>query len=246
MKTLSIRLYKQQLVNDVRVECSLLARALQRTAETSEQGDDIANVLDDVTLPVVARALTEGFGKVKEVCQRYLVMGRETDDNRLERLSDERRLTEYFSGTGRGGYDLLAGTTYTLEVESDGPVTVLANDGSVAGVTNGRGTIVHTPKQTGPVSVEAGQAVTLVYVTGSFGSFDLELSMPDGFNQGVSESVKSYAHRVIVDYVMFRVLSADHPEASGTWYARMDSDMGGLRTMLQARLCWGRSAADWS
>ena len=110
-----ISLLKKQIVNDVATECNIIGRTLQRNPETEEQGSEIMTPDDELTKPIVARAMTEGFGEVKRVCQRYLLMGRDTDDNRLERINEMSKYSEIVSDK-LGGFDLVANTTYIISV----------------------------------------------------------------------------------------------------------------------------------
>ena len=74
-----------QICNDVLAKCNLISKSIQDEA----MADIKASILtpdDPETRCIVNRAVTEAFGKVKKACQRYLTIGRTTDDNRLERL----------------------------------------------------------------------------------------------------------------------------------------------------------------
>lgn len=92
-----IRLLKKQIVNDVAVQCNLIGRSLQKSEDTEETASEVMTPDDEATKPVVARAMTEAFGEVKRVCQQYLITGRDTDDNRLERINEMNRSTETIS-----------------------------------------------------------------------------------------------------------------------------------------------------
>ena len=123
-----ISLLKKQIVNDVAAECNIIGRTLQRNPETEEQGSEIMTPDDELTKPIVARAMTEGFGEVKRVCQRYLLMGRDTDDNRLERINEMSKYSEIVSDK-LGGYDLVANTPYIISVKAEKPVTLVSAKG---------------------------------------------------------------------------------------------------------------------
>lgn len=241
-----ISLLKKQIVNDVAIECSMIGRALQRNPETEEQGGDIMSPTDELSKPVVARAITEAFGEVKRVCQRYLMMGRDTDDNRLERINEMTKYAEHVTDK-QGGFDLLANTPYIILVEADAPVTLVSVSGAKIGEVSGNSQLEYTPTETGRISLETNaKHVKLTYFYGKFGTLELELTMPASFNLGMTETVKSCAHRMMVDYVMYALLSNQWPERSLVYRERFNVDAEGLRGSLQARTRFTRRAFDWS
>lgn len=79
-----------------------------------------------------------------------------------------------------------------------------------------------------------------------YGAFTLELSMPASFNIGLTETIKSNAHRMIVDYSMRAVLADQWPEKAVEYERLYASDVENLRACLRARLRMTRRAADWS
>lgn len=245
-KPVLICLHKKQIMIDIQVECSVIGRTLQRSPDTEEQGGDIISVDDELTKPIVARALTEAFGEVKRVCQRYLIMGRDVDDNRLERIDETNTLTETVSN-GKGSYDLLPGTPYVIGVEADQPVTLISATGRVIGKVNGNGKVNFTPWTAGCITLETtAQEVKLTYGFGKYGTFELELTMPGNFNLAMTETMKSCAHRMIVDYAMHAILLNQWPEKSAVYRERVNVDADGLRYALQARTRFCRHANDWS
>lgn len=241
-----ISLLKKQIVNDVAIECSIIGRVLQRNPETEEQGSDIMSPTDELNKPVVARAITEGFGEVKRVCQRYLMMGRDTDDNRLERINEMQKHSETVDDK-QGGYDLLAGRPYIIHVEADAPVTLVDVNGARIAEVSGSSQLEYTPYETGRITLETvSKKVKLTYFSGKFGTLELELSMPANFNLGMTETAKNCAHRMMVDYVMYALLNNQWPEKSLVYRERFNASAEGLRNALQARTRFMRRAHDWS
>ena len=241
-----ISLHKKQIVNDVSVECSIIGKILQRNAETEEQGGDIMIPDDEQTKPIIARAITEGFSEVKRVCQRYLITGRDTDDNRLERINEMNKYSESITNK-QGRYDLLSGTPYIIKVEADHPVTLVSTSGIKIDTVSGSSQIEYTPSMTGCISLEtSAKSVVLTYFFGKFGTLDLELTMPSNYNLGMTETAKSCAHRMIVDYVMYALLLNQYPEKSAIYRERVNVDAEGLRNALQSRTRFCRHAQDWS
>lgn len=241
-----ISLLKKQIVNDVATECNIIGRTLQRNPETEEQGSEIMTPDDELTKPIVARAMTEGFGEVKRVCQRYLLMGRDTDDNRLERINEMSKYSEIVSDK-LGGYDLVANTPYIISVKAEKPVTLVSATGKKIKEVSGNSQVEYTPSSSGRISLETdAKNVEITYFFGKFGTLDLELTMPANFNLGMTETAKNNAHRMIVDHIMFSLLINQWPEKAAFYKERFNSDMEGLRTAMQARTRFIRNAHDWS
>ena len=79
-----------------------------------------------------------------------------------------------------------------------------------------------------------------------YGKFLLELSMPASFNIGLTETIKSNSHRMIVDYAMRAVLANQLPEKAAEYERLYAADVENLRASLRARQRMTRRAADWS
>lgn len=245
MRTILINLFKKQILNDVAIEANMMARVLRRNPETEDQANDLMDLTDELNYPTLARAMTEGFGEVKQVCQRYLVTGRDTDDNRLERPEEAPKYEETVK-SGLCGYDLICGIPYVIAVEAAEPVTVLSANGVVLG-NSLEGSIKYTPATTGRIKVEThAEEVHLSYYYGKPSSLELELLMPVTFNLGVTETMKSSAHRMIVDHVIYTLLLNQWPEKSAIYRERFQADADSLRNALQARTGFCRHAEDWS
>lgn len=147
----------------------------------------------------------------------------------------------------QGGYDLIAGAPYIISVEANAPVTLVSPSGEKIGTLSGNSQIEYTPTKTGRINLETeAEKVSLTYHYGKFGTLDLELAMPCNYNLGMTETAKSYAHRMIVDYVMYTLLLNQWPEKSAIYRERFNLDADGLRNAMQARTHYSRNAADWS
>lgn len=140
---LDIKLSKQNIVNDVAAELNLYGRTLELTAAGKDQTADnlreLANYIrtpdDNETKPIVARSMQEAWNTVKESCQRYLVVGRIDDDNRMEAITNE-VIKPIYCGADKFPYNdeepsfptvalfqipfLRANTTYTFRTECVG------------------------------------------------------------------------------------------------------------------------------
>ena len=84
-KKITLTFKIEQIANDVLEKCNLISQSVRDEAMT----DIKANVLEPdnpETRSIINRALTEAFGEVKVMCQRYLKVGRTIDNNVLERM----------------------------------------------------------------------------------------------------------------------------------------------------------------
>ena len=249
---INILLKRKEIVNDILSNCNIIGRALRKNPETEETAGEIMTPDDEITKPIVARSLTEAFGTVKTICQQYLVYGRYEDDNRLEKI-DERNVYEEdvksTSATTSCKYRMLTGIPYTITIMSDADIKVTNDEGTMLA----RGTKLkfdYTPVRTDEYlklqSTEISD-VTVTYTWGDFGQYKLLLRMPERFNPSVTETIKSFAHKLMVDYVMSQILKDQYNEKSKEYYQYYIDDMEGLRKSLIPRLAYGRPyAADWS
>lgn len=250
-RMITIVLKKQQIVNDVSVECNLIGRTLQKNEDMAEIASEIMSPDDDESKPVIARSMTEAFGEVKKVCQRYLVYGRDTDDNRLEGIDETFRYKESVTSSTAGtnaSFKLPKNEKVTIKVESASFVSVSVGS-EVLNSSIKSGSIDYTSTTDNAVlTIKSDQpyVVELSYSYGDFGSYELSLSMPPSFNIGVTETLKSNAHRMIVDYTMQALLRNQFPEKSQVYAQSFDQDAERLRSTLRARLRWGRRAPDWA
>ena len=184
-----IRLLKKQIVNDVAVQCNLIGRSLQKSEDTEETASEVMTPDDEATKPVVARAMTEAFGEVKRVCQQYLITGRDTDDNRLERINEMNRSTETISSGSLGTYSLIPGQSYIIRVITDVSVTVSTSTDKVLGQVTGTGQFEYIPSSNERIKIEGSDGkAEVTYFFGDFGMYELKLSMPASFNISMTET----------------------------------------------------------
>lgn len=200
----------------------------------------------------MARALTEAFGLVKTKCQQYLIYGRYTDDNRLEKIDETNSYEEQVTAgpaTENGKHVLLTGIDHRITAQADIEIKVMDDEGNILA----RGTnvaFVYTPVRMDEYLVFYSAEETTVdvkYNWGDFGSYELELEMPKRFNIGMTESIKSAAHKAMVDYVMYSILKDQYAEKGKEYFELYTADLETLRTALIARSTYSRAyAADWS
>lgn len=255
-KTVIIEFKKKAVLNDVCAECNLLGRTLGRTKEMEELAADIMTPAETATKPIVARAMTEGLGMVKTVCQSYLTMGRDKDDNRLEALSDRADATYAITASPNGGVlplDLKKGISYEFRLDSAAEAsnvtvqTVSKGEIVAAEVGSVNGKFEYTPTETEKLKFVTLQETTINVrvLSGDFGSYELRLLMPEAFNLGMTSVVKDAAHRMLVDHVMASLLKNQLPEKWQVYNAAVSSDADALRHALTSRLDFRRRSSDW-
>lgn len=248
-----IVLGKKEITDDILAKSNLLARQMARNPDTQELAGDIMTPDDEQVKPIVARGLTEAFGEVKRKCQQYLVFGRFTDDNRLEKIDETNSYTENIIVsplTEQSKYILLTGIEYRIIVNSKGPdVKVMNDESNVLGRGNDI-VLTYTPVRMNEYltfySTEKTE-VSIKYLWGDFGSYELELDMPNRFNIGMTETIKSNAHKMMVDYVMYYILKDQYAEKAQEYAKDYAADGEALRLALVSRSNYSRAyAADWS
>lgn len=78
-----------------------------------------------------------------------------------------------------------------------------------------------------------------------FDKYILTLSMPSNFNITVTSSIKSHAHRLIVDAVIAAVLKNQLIDGYTKYVATVETARANLMRCLQARNSFGRVQHDW-
>ena len=247
-----INIRRKEIVSDVLANCNLIARSLAKKPETEELAGEIMTPDDEQTKPIVARALTEAFGEVKRTCQEYLIYGRLTDDNRLERIDETNRHEETVEAAPQGTachYHLLTGILYRITATASKELRLADDEGN----TLARGTDIsldYTPVRTDEyltVACSETTSATVTYRWGDFGRYEVRLDMPPRFNIGMTETVKNCIHRLMTDYVMQAVLRDQYPDKAAEYATRFDSDRKALRDALLSRTRYRRPyAGDWS
>lgn len=296
---IKITLFKRHIINDVAAECNLIGRTLETAGNADAEGKfsalkELAGYIkspsDNETKPVVARAMTEGFNAVKEACQRFLVMGRDTDDNRLESifeaeqyeheevaesladqgnfadLSDDGSTNDCYiltsldvvkgvtykvvikrrdahMRTANGDFKLYVGrdvvTTFPAAGDADVVAEWTASETRKANVCLSSYTADLTQ-----LEVNVGAIVQFNFTWTDFGKYEVELDI-NNFNTGVTSSVTSYAHRLIVDHIMAAILKNQQNEGYTKYITTGAAARDNLIQALQARRSFGRCTHDW-
>lgn len=104
-----------QVANDILAKCNLISKAIK-----DEALEDIRASVQEPDSPetrsIINRSVTEAFGNVKVACQRYLHVGRVTDNNDLEQMVSD--ITYVLDGNGdpTEEIDEITYETITLEL----------------------------------------------------------------------------------------------------------------------------------
>ena len=196
-KKINLEFDLEQVCNDVLVKCNQISQSVR-----DEAMEDIkANVLEPdnpESRSIINRAVTEAFGEVKVICQRYLKVGRTVDNNVLERIIKKVTYTK------KRAVDSQGRELYTVW-KGEGPDGVFET----------------CYKEDNKYYTEAGvlfyeddgatdAEVTELYVddeidTMEYEKIPLELFIPN-FNVAVTDHLKSSIHKYVVDYIMSRFL----------------------------------------
>lgn len=78
------------------------------------------------------------------------------------------------------------------------------------------------------------------------GGVTLSLTMPDAFNYGVVETLKSYIHRLCVDHVMQDILINAIPDKAKVYIDKEEADKQNIISLLSSRLDFTLRKPSWS
>lgn len=240
----TILLNKRQILNDASVHTGILGKILQRNKETEEQGADLMNLESTSNKPIVARAMADAFGQLKELAAPYLAYGKYTADNRLESMDNVLHFAESLQLGEIGTYDLVAGIRHVIRIKSQGGVCLTTTTGKMLGIFDKEGEVSYTPSTTCRLMVSDQAAV--VYCKPVYGVYELILAMPPSYNLGATESLKSAAHRFVVNSILRALLQLHFPEKAAIYAVEADNNTESIRSALRARIKYSRSAADWA
>lgn len=193
-KKISLTFDLEQVTNDVLVKCNQISQSIRDDA----MEDIKANVLEPdnpESRSIINRAVTEAFGEVKVLCQRYLKSGRTIDDNDLERIVKKITFVqvEDKDAKGRTLYDCTVGGTATIVYAEDASGVITWKDAE----TNQAVTPDAAPEVR---MVETDEVDTM-----EFEKIKLDLYISN-FNVAVTDHLKSSIHKYVVDYIMSRFL----------------------------------------
>ena len=229
-KRISLTFDLGQVCNDILVKCNLISQTIQDAAlediRANVQSPDDAEIRS-----IINRSVTEAFGRVKVACQRYLLVGRDTDDNKLERLvqsvtyKQEVRTVQDEDDDGHKLYNVTVGSA-----------TVVAYKNSQDQWVDSQGSLVRPDPNTTPApkmvtkTVDSDEIDEIVYEEVS-----LTLEIPN-FNLSVTDHLKSSIHKYVVDYTMGRFLQDQVADKAKEYKDLADTeDLAAIISDLNAR-----------
>ncbi|MBR4708790.1 MAG: hypothetical protein IKI44_08435 [Bacteroidaceae bacterium] len=266
-KPIIIEFSKGTVLTDVSSNLAALARTIELSAESDDVKTKDASAIrtlagyinspsDNVIRPIVARAFTEAYDRIKTVSQRYLIVGRTEDDNRLESIINGERIT-VFNGSipsptpsNITSFALRAGEKYriTMTAESGEPEVTISYGDRQYGLTKAVSVEI-----TGLLGAEdavvngRGPAAEVEIVADSteYAVIPLELAMPGNFNIAMTSAIKSAAHKIFVDYLLSQVLRFQRPNDAAEALKSVELSERALLRALTARNTFARSHHDW-
>lgn len=215
-KKIKLSFSLEEVANDLLSKCNLISQSIREEA----MEDIKANVLEPdapETRSIINRALTEAFGEVKVICQRYLKTGRTIDDNILERMVKSVKYPKkVVTVQDEDDYGHLL---FTCEVS--GVPTVVYQDGDDwKDATNNEAV---TPDDEPVVKMVTKEVDDTDNPIITFETVLIELYIPN-FNVAVTDSLKSNIHKFVVDYIMWRFLQDQLADKSGEYKALADGE----------------------
>ena len=237
-KRITLKFDLGQVCNDVLAKCNLISKSLKDEAAEDIKAS-IQNPDDPETRSIINRAVTEAVGRVKVACQRYLTVGRTDDDNRLERLVKSVVFAQKpfeVQATDDSGH-LLFKATYGGE-----EVVVYKNSQDEWVMEDGT---VIVPEDTPEELMTEVMMTTDIVTEIIYESVTLVLEIRN-FNLAVTDDLKSWIHKFIVDYVMYRFLQDQHPDKAAEYKAMADGeDYSSIIKDLNARESYTMRTGSW-
>ena len=223
-RTIVIELRLKETTDDILAACNMISKNLGDAA-SEELKSDIASPYDPESRSIICRAHTEAFGNLKYKAMKYLTTGRTEDDNRLERLvsssSTETTPNNTFSSS----------TAYQ------------AGDKCVY---NSKAWEFVTDKSAGAWDAEKVREISFTTTTqATFETVTLVMKIPN-FNTSATDALKNFAHKYIVDYVMWRFLQNQANDKAGEYKDLADNeDLKNFELALHARERMGNLSPTW-
>lgn len=221
-KKISLMFDLEQIANDVLVKCNQISQSIR-----DEAMEDIkANVLEPdnpESRSIINRAVTEAFGLVKVLCQRYLKAGRTVDNNVLERMV--RNIT-YVQEQAKDAHDRLL---WLVTVEGTTSATVCYKDGTnyYTGPDDDP-EVYYTEGGSETATIDPYMVDTDEIDTIEYEKIPLDLFIPN-FNVAVTDHLKSCIHKLVVDYIMWKFLQDQLADKAAEYKGLAD---GEDRTMI--------------
>lgn len=242
-KKITLTFDLEQVANDILTKCNLISTSIRDEA----LADIRANVMepDNPELrSIINRSVTEAFGEVKKVCQRYMKVGRTEDNNLLERMVSN--VTYVTKDVEVQDMDENNHLLYNCTVSSTPTVVYTEDEGTTWKDETSGNTVV--PDATPTPKMVTKTITTDEIDTMTYEQIELELYIPN-FNVSVTDALKSHIHKYVVDYTMGRFLQ-DQVADKASEYAAMadgdgDSDLNKIRHDLTSRERFNMRKPSW-
>ena len=207
-KKISLSFDLEQVTNDVLVKCNQISQSIR-----DEAMEDIkANVLEPdnpESRSIINRAVTEAFGEVKVLAQRYLKVGRTVDNNDLERMVKKITFVKVQRKRSDGK------ELYSCTENGVDKVVYQANNYWADAETD---EVVDPDQNPEPIFDETDEIDNIEYE-----KIPLELHIPN-FNVAVTDHLKSCIHKYVVDYIMARFLQDQLADKAAEYKALADGE----------------------
>lgn len=210
-KKITLTFYIEQVCKDLLVQCNLVSKSV-REAALADLKSDLQTPDGDETRSLICRAVTEAFGQLKYAAQRYLTSGRTVDENVLERLAYQLDAAEV---------PHLADMLFEWKEDPTGiwDGTGTRQDFDDNYFTNIRNYLVLYPDKAYELFERHNALDKLIH----WEDVVFSLRIPN-FNVSVTDALKSWMHKYVVDYTMWRFLQDQLPERAGTYKTLAETD----------------------
>lgn len=223
-RTITIELRLKETTDDVVAACNMISKNLGEAA-SEELKSDIASPYDVESRSIICRAHTEAFGNLKYKAMKYLTTGRTEDDNRLERL---------------------VRSSSTVTTPNNTFSTSTAYEAGDKCVYQSKAWEFVTDKSAGSWDANVVKEISFkTEVTATFETVTLVMKIPN-FNTSATDALKNFAHKYIVDYVMWRFLQNQANDKAGEYKELADKeDLVNFEQALLAREKMGNASPTW-
>ena len=227
---ITLTFHLEQVCNDLLVQCNVISKQV-RDAALADLRADLQTPDGEETRSIICRAVTEGFGQMKYAAQRYLTTGRTSDNNNLERLAHFKTPLKDYNDDGVIDYDDAMAAILDQMDKQEGDAGF---DPSMPGDFNCDGV-------TDSADIIALQKNGFVV----FEDIILSLRIPN-FNVSVTDALKSWIHKYVVDWTMWRFLQDQLPENAGTYKTlATDEDYPNVVKCLNSRENFVMRSPSW-
>ncbi len=230
---ITLTFHLEQVCNDLLVQCNVISKQV-RDAALADLRADLQTPDGEETRSIICRAVTEGCGQMKYAAQRYLTTGRTVDENVLERLAYQLDAAEV---------PHLADMLFEWKEDPTGiwDGTGTRQDFDDNYFTNIRNYLVLYPDKAYEFFERHNALDKLIH----WEDVVFSLRIPN-FNVAVTDPLKSWIHKYVVDWTMWRFLQDQLPENAGTYKTlATDEDYPNVVKCLNSRENFVMRSPSW-